>query len=119
MRIPSRVLSKLYEEIERAESLHPNWPENPFIQLAIIQEEVGEVTKALLDLNHSAAAQATNVQNPTQMGFVEQSKAVAEAELNKKEMHLENELIQTAAMCIRMLSWMNDEETGNQNTSQA
>ncbi len=36
-------------ELERAEKKHPDFPKNMFQQLAIMQEEAGEVTKAVLD----------------------------------------------------------------------
>ena len=71
-------LSKYAEidtELTRAEKIHPKFPTDMFQQLAIMQEEAGEVTKAVLDYH------------------------------NEKDTieHVKEELIQTAAMCMRML----------------
>lgn len=57
-------------ELERAKTLHPNFPLNIFEQFTIIQEELGEVAMALNDRNND---------------------------------HAKVELIQTAAMCMRMI----------------
>lgn len=62
-------------ELERAEKKHPNFPTDMFHQLAIMQEEAGEVTKAVLHYKYED-------------GTFE---------------HIREELIQTAAMCMRML----------------
>jgi len=62
-------------ELQRAKEIHPVWPDSIFQQLAIMQEEAGEVTKAILDFSFHK-------------GPVEDIK---------------KELIQTAAMCMRML----------------
>ena len=63
------------DELARAEGLWPDYPTNIFMQLAIMQEEAGEVTKAVLD-------------------YMEGKHGIQE---------LKDELIQTAAMCVRML----------------
>lgn len=73
------VIEKIIEELKRAEEKHPVYPSNIFEQLAIMQEEAGEVTKAVLHQKY-------------ENGSLEE---------------VENELIQTAAMCIRMLKNMN------------
>ena len=62
-------------ELNRAETKHPNYPSDMFRQLAIMQEEAGEVTKAVLYYHYEG-------------GTIE---------------HIKEELIQTAAMCVRML----------------
>lgn len=62
-------------ELKRAETKHPVFPDDMFRQLAIMQEEAGEVTKAVLHYHY---------ENGT---------------LND----IREELIQTAAMCMRML----------------
>jgi NTP pyrophosphatase (non-canonical NTP hydrolase) len=71
--------SQYYEAIEaelnRAEEKHPDYPQDIFQQLAIMQEEAGEVTKAVLHYHY-------------ENGTIE---------------HIHKELVQTAAMCIRML----------------
>ena len=64
------------EELQRAEIKHPNWPEDLFIQLAIMNEEAGEVNKAVLHYKF-------------EKGSIED---------------VREELIQTAAMCMRMLN---------------
>jgi NTP pyrophosphatase (non-canonical NTP hydrolase) len=62
-------------ELNRAYKKHPGYPVDMFRQLAIMQEEAGEVTKAVLHYHYED-------------GTVE---------------HIREELIQTAAMCMRML----------------
>ncbi len=67
--------AKIDRELTRAEHKHPNFPTDLFHQLAIMQEEAGEVTKAVLQYNY-------------ENGSID---------------HIREELIQTAAMCVRML----------------
>jgi len=67
--------SEIDKELERAEKKHPNFPIDMFRQLAVMQEEAGEVTKAVLHYHY-------------ENGTLE---------------HVKEELIQTAAMCMRML----------------
>lgn len=62
-------------ELKRAKEKHPDYPKSMFRQLAIMQEEAGEVTKAVLHYHY-------------ENGTVE---------------NIREELIQTAAMCMRML----------------
>jgi len=62
-------------ELNRATTKHPNYPTDMFRQLAIMQEEAGEVTKAVLDYHDGLCTVD----------------------------HIRTELIQTAAMCMRML----------------
>jgi hypothetical protein len=62
-------------ELKRAEIKHPIFPDSMFTQLAIMQEEAGEVTKAVLHYHY-------------ENGTVDE---------------VRNELIHTAAMCMRML----------------
>ncbi len=62
-------------ELKRAIRKHPNFPNDIFKQLAIMQEEAGEVTKAVNDYAFFGA------------GIKD----------------VRDELIQTAAMCVRML----------------
>lgn len=70
-------------ELQHAKRKHPNYPSDIFIQLAIMQEEAGEVTKAALHYVY-------------ENGPLEDVKS---------------ELIQTAAMCMRMLEYVNKELT--------
>jgi len=66
---------RVRQELERAKRLHPNYPENMLHQVAIINEEVGEMTKAVLQYHYEGG----NVHD------------------------ISVELTQTAAMCLRML----------------
>jgi len=70
-------------ELIRAKKLYPGFPDDMFRQLAIMQEEAGEVTKAVLDYHYSGGS------------------------LND----VRNELVQTAAMCVRMLQNLPDENS--------
>jgi hypothetical protein len=67
--------SEILKELQRAETIHPFYPIDPFKQLAIMQEEAGEVTKAVLDWQDG----------------------------KDTVKHVREELIQTAAMCMRMI----------------
>lgn len=67
--------AKIETELQIAKEKHPDYPEDMFRQLAILQEEAGEVTKAVLDYHYE----------------------------NDNLDHVKVELIQTAAMCMRML----------------
>lgn len=69
-----RKYAPIDAELKRAEKLHPNYPTDMFRQLAIMQEESGEVAKSVIDYHYS--------------------KDTIE--------HIKEELIQTAAMCMRM-----------------
>ena len=69
------ISTEIATELERAKKKHPNWPADIFQQLAIMQEEAGEVTKAVLDYHF-------------------EKKSISDVKC---------ELIQTAAMCVRML----------------
>jgi NTP pyrophosphatase (non-canonical NTP hydrolase) len=62
------------KELIRAKKLHPAYPDNIFEKLAIITEESGEVAKAVLKYKYE----------------------------NGDFQNIKTELIQTAAMCIRM-----------------
>jgi NTP pyrophosphatase (non-canonical NTP hydrolase) len=70
-----KVMTAIAQELDRAREKHPDYPLDMFQQLAIMQEEAGEVTKAVLHLTFE--------------------KGTYDA--------VEKELIQTAAMCIRMI----------------
>jgi NTP pyrophosphatase (non-canonical NTP hydrolase) len=69
---PIKLLKK---ELKRAKTIHPFYPKSIFKQLAIMQEEAGEVAKAVNDYHY---LEGSNIQD------------------------VKDELIQTAAMCIRM-----------------
>lgn len=69
------VISKIIKELEKAETKHPDWPCDILHQIAIVNEESGEATRAALQFAYEGG----------------------------KLDAVEEELIQTAAMCIRML----------------
>ncbi len=69
------IYNDIAQELTFAKLAHPNYPTDIFKQLAIMQEEAGEVTMAVNDL--------------------ESGKSTTE--------HVRQELIQTAAMCVRMI----------------
>lgn len=71
-----RKYNPIDAELKRAIKKHPNFPKGIFKQLAIMNEEAGEVTKAVLHYKYEG-------------GSIEDVK---------------DELIQTAAMCMRMLN---------------
>lgn len=45
-----KALALILAELERAETLHPDWPRDPVHQAAIVAEEAGEFVQA--SLNH-------------------------------------------------------------------
>jgi len=61
--------------LKEAKEKHPVWPEDIFEQLAILQEEAGEITKAVLDYKTGDGSKED----------------------------LQKEVYQTAAMCLRFL----------------
>ncbi len=69
------IYNDIAQELTFAKQQHPNYPTDIFRQLAIMQEEAGEVTMAVNDLE---SGKSTIV-------------------------HVRKELIQTAAMCVRMI----------------
>ena len=70
------LAKEIKHELSRSIEKHPNYPRNRFEQVCIIQKELGEVTKAVLQLEQESK------------GSIQEIKS---------------ELIQTAAMCIKML----------------
>ncbi len=69
------IINQILTEVEKAEAKHPNWPADLVYMDQIINEEKGEVTRAVLI--HCLEA-----------GPIDEVK---------------KELVQTAAMCVRML----------------
>jgi hypothetical protein len=76
-------LEAVKAEVERAQRLHPAWPSDPLHALAILGEEFGELTRAMVQLTY----ETEKVSSPS---------GVAE------------EALQTAAMAIRLLLHLND-----------
>lgn len=83
----SEVWTEIRAEMTRAESLHPNYPSDHLRRTAIMVEEAGEAIRAAL--------QVTRVGSPVH-GY---------ASLED----LRQELVQTAAMCVRQLKVMAEE----------
>lgn len=76
------IIIGIHHELKKAEKKHPNWPvSNLFEQVAILSEEAGEVAKAALDFHNGT-------------GTIHEFK---------------EELMQTAAMCMRILKHLNNE----------
>ncbi|KAB8156174.1 hypothetical protein EZY14_002845 [Kordia sp. TARA_039_SRF] len=74
MSIENQFLQEVQTELKRAEQKHPEYPECDFRRVAIMNEEAGEVTKAVLHFHYEKGTQE----------------------------HIREELVQTAAMCMRM-----------------
>lgn len=73
------MLEELLTELDRATKKFPHWPNDPFVAVAVLQEEVGELTKAVLQ--HTW----------------EPNKGVTETDIRA-------EAIQVAAMAIRFIA---------------
>lgn len=71
------VFAAIEEEVRRAQDLHPFWPVEPMPQMAIIQEEIGEAAKEVVDITFGK-----------------------HSDISK----LKTELIQSAATIVRMLT---------------
>lgn len=74
-------MSEIAAELAAAEAKHPVWPASMFHKLSIMQEEAGEVAKAMNDYCTGKATMRD----------------------------IRMEVIQTAAMCIRMLKNLPEE----------
>ena len=72
----SKVMAEVEEELQRATAKFPMWPTDPLHALAVLGEEYGELTKAMLQLTY------------------EPGKATAD--------DVREEAIQTAAMALRL-----------------
>jgi hypothetical protein len=71
----SEIIQRILAELEKAEAKHPSWPDDLLHQIAIVNEESGEATRAALHCVYEGGTKDD----------------------------LQTELIQTAAMCVRML----------------
>ena len=69
------IYSLIEKEVDRAEKLHPTWPQDPIHGAAIIAEEAGEAVRAALDMVY----------------------------FDKPSADIYKEVVQTAAPCIRFL----------------
>lgn len=50
------VISEIVKELNQAEQKHPLWPTDPLHALAVVQEEVGELNKEILQFTYEAEA---------------------------------------------------------------
>lgn len=48
MTFKSPTCAAIADELERAIKLYPNWPTDPIHAMAVVNEEVGELNKAIL-----------------------------------------------------------------------
>ena len=78
------VFASIEDELRRAQSLHPFWPVEPLGQMAIIQEEIGEAAKEVVEITFGK-----------------------HNDIGK----LKTELIQSAATIVRMLAVIEDNPT--------
>ncbi len=76
MKTEKQIINLIVQELRRAEKLHPDYPNDLFRQVTIINEEAGEVARAVLHYHYEDGVMEDVIK----------------------------ELIQTAAMCIRMLN---------------
>ena len=77
-----QILKDIWSELRKAKLKHPNYPSDNLYRMAIINEEAGEATRAVLH--------------------------ILEGKGTKEE--LEKELIQTAAMCLKFLNALKEEK---------
>ena len=73
----NKVIDEVVFELFKAQKLHPDWPDDPLHALAVLGEEFGELTQAVLQVAY------------------DKDKATPE--------DVKKEAIQTAAMAIRFL----------------
>ena len=73
--IKKQLIGEIFAEWKRSEKLHGDMPDNMFEQIVIVNEEIGEVNKAVLHYHYES-------------GSLDEIK---------------KELIQSTAMCLKML----------------
>lgn len=73
--LETKIIKLILLEKYRAETIHPHWPSDIIHQVAIVAEESGEAVRAALNFEYEDGSLQ----------------------------YLQEELIQTAAMCIRCL----------------
>lgn len=74
----TEAINAILHELGKAEHKHPHWPTDVIHAVSIMQEESGEAIRAAIQYEYEG-------------GSIE---------------HVKNELIQTAAMCLRCLKNM-------------
>lgn len=83
MNMNNLIYTAIKSEVQRATSLHPEWPDDPIHATAIVAEESGEAIRAAVQLVYEGG------------------------DLDA----LRTELIQTAATCVRALEHMHKDHT--------
>lgn len=87
------TLDLIIQELRRAQTKHPRWPEKDLLrQVAIVQEEAGEAQKEALTIIERAEVCAETGNDGADI-----------AEIEAHEKALDKEMIQTAAMALRFL----------------
>ena len=83
------VLDIVLHELAVAEAVHPTYPSDPLRRTALVAEEAGEAVREALDLTRSS---------------------LPAAQLAPTRKRLERELIHTAAMAVKALIAMREED---------
>lgn len=76
-------MNDVFDELRRAKDKFPSWPDCPFHALAILQEEVGELSKAIVEYTY-------------------------EPEKGVTRQDVASEAVQVCAMAIRFIEGMGD-----------
>jgi hypothetical protein len=64
----NHIYSELNKELDRAEKIHPDWPNDIVYQVAIVSEESGELLKAVLDFKSNKAPSDDIIKEAIQTG---------------------------------------------------
>lgn len=81
--ITTTILMLIHQELERAEAKHPEWPDDLVYMDQIVNEEKGEVTRAVVQYCIDGTGTIQSIRDG---------------------------LKQTAAVCVRMIKQINQEE---------
>ncbi len=95
-----RAMKLVTDELKRAETKHPGWPENRLHQAAIIAEEGGEVLRAALNIIEFEEKLSTRHRAPVTAGY---EITLDYNTLAHMERELVKEVVQTGAMALRWL----------------
>lgn len=111
------AIDELFDELQSAEKKHPGWPENIFEQIAIIAEELGELSQAALDdrynKNDDKAGEIWDLLQP----YIIPGKSVEAYSILRERFpfttsyqKIKNEVRQVAAMGLRFILQLPDDE---------
>lgn len=56
------AIDLILKELQRAEQIHPFWPDDKIHQIGIIEEEVGEAMQVAIDLRYTLYSKETGAQ---------------------------------------------------------